>query len=202
MERIVYFGDKALLFGAAAPSPMWFEVRASSPGAAARAKVLKILETHNRVALVGADPEALFARFAADFAYVEAAGGVVTDEAGRHLLIYRNGRWDLPKGHVEAGESDAACAEREIAEETGVAAAVEAPLCETLHAYRFTPTRRWELKRTRWFRLRPQGESELRPQGEEGIEQVAWCDAAQLSRSLESSYPTIRAVFDALKSGR
>ena len=36
---------------------------------------------------------------------VEAAGGVAVDGLGRRLLICRNGRWDLPKGHREAGES-------------------------------------------------------------------------------------------------
>ena len=199
MERIVYFGDKALLFGAAAPASQWHGVRAASPDDAARAKVLKILESHNRVALVGDDPEALFARFAADFACVEAAGGVVTDAAGRHLLIYRNGRWDLPKGHVEAGETTVCCAEREIAEETGVAAAVAAPLCETLHAYWFARTERWELKRTCWFRLRPTGLSVPTPQREEGIERVFWCDETTLGACLATSYPTIRAVFDALR---
>ena len=198
MERIVYFGDKALCFGVAAPSPAWFAVRAESPEAAARAKVLKILESHNCAALVGPDPEALFRRFAADFVRVEAAGGVVIDAAGRRLLIFRNGRWDLPKGHVEAGESYAACAEREIAEETGVAAAVEAPLCDTLHAYWFPRTERWELKCTHWFRLRPTGDSILAPQGEEGIEQACWCGLQDVAAHLETSYPTIRTVFAAL----
>ena len=37
--------------------------------------------------------------------YVRAAGGIVTDDAGNRLLIHRNGRWDLPKGKVEQGET-------------------------------------------------------------------------------------------------
>ena len=52
--------------------------------------------------------------------WVRAAGGIVTDEAGRMLLIRRNGRWDLPKGKVEAGETLLQAALREVEEETGV----------------------------------------------------------------------------------
>jgi len=56
-----------------------------------------------------------------------AAGGIVCDEAGRVLLIerlvVRNGSLvhevRLPKGHVEAGETDEQAALREVCEETG-----------------------------------------------------------------------------------
>lgn len=68
-------------------------------------------------------------------------------------MIHRNGRWDLPKGHLECGERIEECAAREVCEETGVAAEVVRPLCETLHAYYFPKTARWELKRTRWYEL-------------------------------------------------
>lgn len=39
------------------------------------------------------------------------------------LLMRHHDRWDLPKGHVDEGESDAECAIRELREETGIAAA-------------------------------------------------------------------------------
>ena len=57
------------------------------------------------------------------------------NDRGEYLMIHRNGRWDLPKGHVEPGESTAECAVREFAEETGaVGAEVVRFLCRTLHA--------------------------------------------------------------------
>jgi acetyl-CoA carboxylase carboxyl transferase subunit beta len=60
---------------------------------------------------------------------VHCAGAVVRDGEGRLLLIQRanepgRGRWSLPGGRVEPGESAAAAAVREVHEETGLEVAV------------------------------------------------------------------------------
>jgi len=60
---------------------------------------------------------------------VVAVGLVARDRAGRLLLVERGnpphkGRWSLPGGRVEGGETIAAAATRELAEETGLEAAV------------------------------------------------------------------------------
>lgn len=99
-----------------------------------RDKILNFLESHNSVAVVAADPDAAFAAFAAEFTPSKRPGGVVVNGCGEWLMIHRNGRWDLPKGHLECGERIEECAAREVCEETGVAAEVVRPLCETLHA--------------------------------------------------------------------
>jgi hypothetical protein len=54
------------------------------------------------------------------FNYVEAAGGLVALRDGRILLIKRLGKWDLPKGKVEKGESLQETALREVVEECGL----------------------------------------------------------------------------------
>lgn len=41
-------------------------------------------------------------------------------EQPEFLLMRHHDRWDLPKGHIETGESDFDCAYRELNEETGI----------------------------------------------------------------------------------
>src|SRR5918998_4427047 len=53
---------------------------------------------------------------------IEAAGGVVTGDDGRVLLVHRPryDDWTLPKGKLDAGESFEDAALREVEEETGL----------------------------------------------------------------------------------
>ena len=200
MERIVYFQDKSLIFSTEQAFEGAFPLPVDDPSVLQRAKILFFLESHNTLHYRTADPEAAFAQFAEEFTVIEAAGGVVTNSQGECLMIYRNERWDLPKGHLEAGESIAACAVREIAEETGASGEVVRPLCETWHAYFFPLTERWELKRTYWYLLRATETMPTTPQAEEGIVAAEWCDRATVAEHLAESYPTIRTVFHALEA--
>ncbi|MCM1301769.1 MAG: NUDIX domain-containing protein [Alistipes senegalensis] len=199
METTVYFADKSVLFTAKAPAGFPDGAVVRDLAETTRDKILKILETRNSACVATPQPEAAFARFAAGFVQVEAAGGIVVDGAGRWLMIHRNGRWDLPKGHVEEGESCEDCAAREIAEETGVRAEVVRPLCATWHAYWFPKTARWELKRTHWYELRAEQCDGLQPQTEEGIERVAWVSAKERPALLENAFPTIREVARSMR---
>lgn len=198
MSRTVYFADKSVFFVEEAPCGEAFVFAPAEAGAVSRDKIVNFLETNNRVVVVTPDPDAAFARFAEDFTVVEAAGGVAVNDRGERLMIRRNGRWDLPKGHVEAGEPTEVCAVREVLEETGVETEIVAPLCATWHAYWFPKTERWELKRTHWFLLRAAGSASPTPQTEEGIEQVVWCSSEEFAAHVTGSFPTIRCVAEAL----
>jgi bis(5'-nucleosidyl)-tetraphosphatase len=60
---------------------------------------------------------------------------IVRGEPIREFLLMRHAdRWDLPKGHVDAGETEMQCALRELREETGIAAAD----IELVDGFRFT----------------------------------------------------------------
>lgn len=201
MNRTVYFADRAVAFTAEAPGGAWYAVAAEACGGISRAKILNFLESHNSVAVVSDDPDRAFAAFAAEFTPVEAAGGVVVNDCGEWLMIHRNGRWDLPKGHLECGERIEECAAREVCEETGVAAEVVRPLCETLHAYYFPKTARWELKRTRWYELFTPACATLKPQTEEGIDAVVWCSPEEAAAHAAACYPTVRTVLACLRGG-
>ena len=189
MNHAIYFADKSLFFrhlsdpveGVVVEEPI------------TRAKILKFFETSNALTVSSADPDASFAAFSQAFRPVAAAGGIVVDPAERMLMIRRNGRWDLPKGHVEAGETFAECAVREVGEETGVTGAeVVRPLCDTLHAYCLCG--RWELKRTHWFEMRAAAGAAPAPQREEGIDRAVWCMPDEVREHLSATFPTSRCV--------
>ena len=50
---------------------------------------------------------------------IKTAGGIVIRD-DKILFIYKNGRWDLPKGKLEKGNSSRETAVIEISEETGL----------------------------------------------------------------------------------
>ncbi len=148
--------------------------------------------------------------------WVRAAGCIVSDDAGNLLLIRRNGRYDLPKGKVEPGETLRQAAIRETLEETGIAVkngerrTENGELCcrtqkfsvlssqfsvpiKTYHIYNLYGG--WHLKQTSWFAaraagVRPQGT----PQGEEGITDILWVGPDQWHQLLNSSYGTLRTL--------
>lgn len=195
----LYFADKTLCFTderAPEEDPV---VELAAGESISRTKVLNFLENRNRLVVRTPEPERAEALFAREFLPVEAAGGVVVDGAGRWLMIHRNGRWDLPKGHVEPGESVAECAVRETAEETGVAGAeVERFLCRTRHAYCLYG--RWELKTTHWFRMRTRVCGSVpAPQREEGIDRAAWLAPAEVELLKPGMFPTVRRVLERME---
>ena len=195
----IWFAMRELRFASVA-EPTLFAVKYEGAESVSRAKITTFLDNYKTVVVLATNPVEAFEAFASQMEWVEAAGGVVESERGEVVMIRRNSRWDLPKGHVEPGESFDRCAEREIEEETGVKARVLRPLCDTYHAYFFPPTERWELKRTHWYLLRATELQSLVPQTEEGIVEVAWCNPTQIDEQLKASYPTIRRVVEALRS--
>ena len=103
MQTKIFFTDKTLIL---TDTPTTAEGAVRLPSSElSRANVLKIFENANTIEVCDVVIEAVIERFFAEFKYVEAAGGVVSNEHGESLMIYRNNRWDLPKGHLDMGES-------------------------------------------------------------------------------------------------
>ena len=191
MQLKIYFLDKLLIL---TDSPVEIDNYYRMPSSElSRANVLKIFETANTIVVQDAMIEAYAEQFIGEFKWVEAAGGLVENEKGETLMIYCYRHWDLPKGHIDEGESAEECAVREIAEETGVEGAkIVRFLCNTLHAYNVYGS--WELKCTSWFEMRAE-QCETKPQAEEDILQAKWCTVAEVEENLLATYPTIRNVF-------
>jgi 8-oxo-dGTP pyrophosphatase MutT (NUDIX family) len=89
-------------------------------------------------------------------------------------------RWSLPKGHVEAGETNEDAAIREVAEETGITGRVVAPL-GTIDFWFVADGRRVH-KTVHHFLLLASG-GELSDEDIE-VEQVEWVPLAQLADRL------------------
>ena len=191
MRADIYFAHKVLIL---TDSPIVVEGAYRMPSSElSRANVLKIFETTNTIVVIDAMIDYYFDSFKSEFKYVEAAGGLVENEKGETLMIYCYRHWDLPKGHIDAGETADVCAVREVAEETGVEGAkIVRFLCNTFHTYSVYGV--WELKRTSWYHLTAQS-CETKPQKEEDIAVAKWCSAEELEENLRSTYPTIRNVF-------
>ena len=190
----VWFAERELRFAtqsASAEATILFQGEESI----SKAKVITFLENNKTVVILSSTPREAFDAFARQLVWVEAAGGVVENEQGEVVMIRRNERWDLPKGHREDGENFAECAAREAEEETGVEVTeVSELLATTVHAYNLYG--RWELKLTAWYAMR--GERvELSPQREEGIICAEWIPRERVAECIKNSFPTIKKVFSA-----
>jgi len=125
---------------------------------------------------------------------IEAAGGLVSNKNGDILMIFRNGKWDLPKGKLEEEENKKQCAKREVEEECGIVGLdIIEKLIETYHTYNLSGKK--ILKRTYWYKMKTNFDGELVPQIEEGITKVSWVSKDQISEKLKNSYGNISDVL-------
>ncbi len=121
---------------------------------------------------------------------VEAAGGLVFNKDGDILMIFRNGKWDLPKGKLEKEESVEKCAIREVKEECGIDdLQIIKQLIDTYHTYELNDLK--ILKRTYWFKMRTAYNGQLVPQIQEGITKANWVKRNEIAEKLENSYGNI-----------
>jgi len=194
----LYFADKVTFFTQQKQKPDDKTLYLPASECLTIKRLLSQFEHHDRVAIVGDRYREVFDDFCSRFAWVEAAGGVVEDARGRWLMIHRNGRWDLPKGHLEAGESLPQCASREVSEECGLdieGIEVGRFICSTLHFYFFKKNDRWEIKRTWWYKMNYGGSRTPVPQTEEGITGVEWMTPAGARAAAATGFLTIADVL-------
>lgn len=139
----------------------------------------------------------LFSRFN----IIRAGGGIVINEFDEALLIFRNGKWDLPKGKMDPGESIKDTAIREVEEETSIKDLEINDLIRlqetdqefTLHTY-VNKDGKKVLKPVFWY-IMTAPKQHLLPQKEEGISACKWVHIDNLEAYFDNTFSSIRDVI-------
>lgn len=141
--------------------------------------------------------EKLWKRFKDYFHYLEAAGGLVKNKNNEILFIYRLGKWDLPKGKVEEGETTEIAALREVEEECGIS---NVKLLDFItHTYHIYFQENLKLKGTYWYNMSYEGNQQLIPQEEEGIGIAEWKKRDDVPEILKNTYENIKIVLNKIE---
>jgi ADP-ribose pyrophosphatase YjhB (NUDIX family) len=144
------------------------------------------------------DVEFAFADVATHMVSIEAAGGVVFNNKNELLLIKRLGKWDLPKGKIDAGEGREEAAVREVMEECSIdGLSIIKQLSSTYHVYKMHNFR--FLKITYWYQMETTFQGTLKPQEEEHITEAKWFNWENLDLTTMDTYISITDLLLALK---
>lgn len=158
-------------------------------------KVIKTLNNTDlkAVHLIHKNEDKLLKKFLKLLPNVVAGGGKTYNSKDEILFIFRNNKWDLPKGKAERKETIEETAIREVEEETCVKGLkIIKPLPTTYHIFKRHGKHR--IKITHWFEMSTDFKGELFPQKNEGITKVEWLDAKASQKALENSYANIKIL--------
>lgn len=206
MHIKIYFNDKPLFLADAVTDELAPYARHddtvlidefSTPGVNSMIHEMRLAKVHAGIYL-HPDVEELRRTFWKKFQLVLAAGGLVTNPAGAILMMFRRGKWDLPKGKLDPGETLETCAVREVEEETGLRdVQLKDHLVTTYHTY--DESGHHILKETWWYRLSVSGNQVLEPQTEEQITALEWAEPGKLQKYLDNTFPSVE---DVLRAGK
>ena len=148
----------------------------------------------NSIGVLSYKYELIINIFKKKFPEIIAAGGKVVNNKSEILFIYRNKKWDLPKGKAEKNEIISETALREVEEETGIKnLSIIKPLDKTYHIFKRGGKN--YLKTTYWFEMKSDYNGKFKPQKKEGITRVEWIGIENLSSILPKSYANIRLLI-------
>ena len=148
----------------------------------------------NSIGVFSNEFELIINIFKKKFPEIIAAGGKVINNKSEILFIYRNKKWDLPKGKAEKNENISQTALREVKEETGIKnLSIIKPLEKTYHIFKRGGKN--YLKTTYWFEMKSDFNEKFKPQKKEGITRVEWIGIENLSSILPKSYANIRLLI-------
>ena len=127
------------------------------------------------------------------FRMAPAAGGIVMKD-GKFVSIVRKGIPDLPKGHVEQGETPEEAALREVEEETRIGnLKIVKALPTTWHCY--LEHEEWTLKPTYWYLMSTIEDIQPKPQTEEGITEIKLIGNEEIEDFLKNTFRSISEIL-------
>jgi len=148
--------------------------------------------------LLSKDFKLYFKKIKDSMKMIKAAGGLVSNEEMRYLFIFRNGKWDLPKGKLDSGETAKVAAVREVQEECGIhIKSLGDKICNTYHIYEMNKEQ--ILKKTAWYHMKAVKQDKLIPQLEEGITDVRWLAPGNFMMVRQNTYPLIRDLLNSIE---
>lgn len=155
---------------------------------------LDILKKKNvtSIGILCKNPEKFLSNF--PFQKIVAAGGIVINDRKEILFIFRDKKWDLPKGKAEKNENITQTAVREVMEETGVKdLIIVRPKEKTYHI--FKRGKKNYLKETYWFEMKSNYDKNFTPQIKEGITRVEWISNEKIPLILKNTYQNIKLLI-------
>jgi 8-oxo-dGTP pyrophosphatase MutT (NUDIX family) len=181
--------------------PVWFVSDADQCPATCRISLrhedITTLKPGECLCVISDDVRECWKKFVASYDVLVAAGGVIWKgtPGDQLLMIYRLGKWDLPKGKLDTGESTTAAAIREVEEECGITGMqITQQLPDTWHMYFHKGA--WKLKQTCWYEMVYNGIEVLKPQLEEHIQEARWFTPKELAFLLPGAYNSIRELLE------
>ena len=112
---------------------------------------------------------------------IESAGGLVRNNNNQILLMFKRGKWDMPKGRIEQNQCREDAALREVEEEVGLDAdclEIQGKLVSTFHTTSHSGVK--YLKKTHWYLMNYTGDEPTMPQVAEGIIECRWVNLSDL----------------------
>lgn len=153
------------------------------------------LGCYHHLHFFGENPAAIFQDLCKVFTLIEAAGGLVINDKGEALVIFRKGKWDLPKGKIDDGETPENAAVREVSEECSIQLPkIAEVLEETWHTYQLNG--KPIIKKAYWYKMNPQNHAEQpSPQLEEDITEAKWVSKEYFAEMRKNIYPAIEELL-------
>jgi 8-oxo-dGTP pyrophosphatase MutT (NUDIX family) len=128
------------------------------------------------------------------FTIIQAGGGLVENSHNEILVIFRRGKWDLPKGKLDEGETIEQCAIREVEEECGLTNIQLGPLLLTTY-HTYNESGKAILKESHWYKMKVPGSPQLVPQTAEDIHEVKWIAKTGFAAIMSNTFPSIKDVL-------